>query len=67
MAKACKTCKGRGRWQERVVIGHEPKIVADEIIWYECNDCHGSGIEQDPEESPPFDVAGDSYTDGDDQ
>lgn len=59
MGKACKTCKGRGRWQER-----DPLSVFDEgLSWYECNDCKGSGIEQDPEEGDDYDIGGDSYAD----
>lgn len=61
MAKACKTCKGRGRWQvlEKYSDGDSC------LVWYDCNDCNGSGVSQDPNEGEPFDIGGGSYEDDD--
>lgn len=61
MAKACKHCKGRGTYQVR-----ETYSDGDEaLIWYECNYCHGTGVDQDPEQGEPYDIGGDSYDDED--
>lgn len=57
MAKKCKTCSGRGRWQDRE---HSADGTA-QYQWYECNDCKGTGVDQDPEAGDDFDIGGDSY------
>lgn len=56
MAKLCEDCKGRGRWVNKTYI-------KDEIIetWFDCNTCHGTGKDQDPEDGDDFDIGGDSY------
>lgn len=69
MSKPCKTCGGRGRWREN--ISHTVKVYTDgyydeldsEHIWHECNDCSGSGRDQDPEAGDDYDIGGDSYED----
>lgn len=63
MSKACRTCKGRGRWIE-VLVGqaHFGQITH---VWHECNDCKGTGVEQDPEAGDNFDIGGNSYADDD--
>lgn len=62
----CHSCKGRGRWQE--VIESVPNKDGDriaEIFYRWCNDCLGTGIEQDPEAGDDYDIGGDSYADDD--
>lgn len=55
MSKACKTCKGKGRFQVR-----EKFSDGDEILtWYECNDCKGTGQDQDPESADDYDLGAD--------
>lgn len=61
MSKACKTCKGRGRWQERDALS----LFDDTVYWNECNDCNGTGVEQDPEAGDDYDIGGDSYAEED--
>lgn len=58
MSKACKECKGKGRWAEEVGT-----IDEAEIVWNECNYCKGTGVEQDPEAGDDYDIGGDSYAD----
>lgn len=60
MSKACPTCGGRGRWQERDV-----DTSGEALIWHECNDCNGTGLRQDGEAGDDFDIGGDSYADDD--
>lgn len=59
MSKRCPTCQGRGRWQvlEKYSDGDEM------LVWYECNDCHGTGVEQDAESGDDFDIGGSSFAD----
>lgn len=59
MSKACKTCKGRGRWQEKVELADG----STELNWQYCEDCNGSGVDQDPELGDAYDIDGDSYAD----
>lgn len=70
MSKACKTCKGRGRWKETETAEYQP--ASNELgftlsgqesieVWHECNDCNGTGIDQDPESADDYDIGGDSY------
>lgn len=68
MAKRCKTCNGRGRWQETEHYQTESNgeiIENTQQVWHECNDCHGTGVEQDPEAGDDYDIGGDSFTDDD--
>lgn len=60
MAKKCKTCSGRGRWQEQEIIDD---MV--ELIWRMCNDCAGTGVDQDAEAGDDFDIEGSSLDDND--
>lgn len=57
--KKCRTCKGKGRWAER--IEHADGEI--EVRQNYCNDCRGTGIEQDPEQGADYDIGGDSYAD----
>lgn len=61
MSKICKTCKGRGKFQVRETFSDGDEI----LTWYECNDCKGTGVEQDPEAGDNFDIGGDSDADDD--
>lgn len=71
MTKLCRTCDGRGRWRESVsstiAVLPDDYIYEDdfEIVWHECNDCKGTGIDLDPETSNDYDIGGDSYVDED--
>lgn len=47
----CKTCGGRGRWQEEKDSGN---MV--ELVWRECNDCGGTGLSKDPQHIDDFDI-----------
>ena len=59
MSQICRTCNGRGRWQEKAdEVGDNPLM---EYVWRECNDCKGTGIDQDPEAGDDYDIGGDSY------
>lgn len=65
MSQICKTCNGRGHWQETIDQtdgGSNPQMT---MIWRECNDCKGTGVEQDPEAGDDYDIGGDSYADED--
>lgn len=61
MARRCSTCKGKGRWQVKETYGDGDEC----LVWYDCNSCGGSGVEQDPEQGDAFDIGGDSYADED--
>lgn len=54
MSKACKTCRGRGRWQENA----EYEDGEVQLVWRFCNDCIGTGVDQDPELADDFDIGG---------
>lgn len=54
MNKKCKTCGGRGRWQD---IDYDDPTA---YVWHECNDCKGTGIQPDPEAEGDYDIGGDS-------
>lgn len=60
--KLCKFCTGRGTYQVKET--YSDGVTA--LIWYECNHCHGTGVDQDPEAGDNFDIGGDSYDDDDD-
>lgn len=62
MNKPCATCKGKGRWQVKETYSDGDEV----LVWYDCNDCQGTGIDQDPEEGDPFDIGGSSYVGDDD-
>lgn len=57
MAKACKTCGGRGSWQE---TEYDKSADTTTYVWKTCGDCRGTGVDQDPEESESFDIGGGS-------
>lgn len=59
MAKRCKDCKGRGRWQEveQTLDDGETEIMQ----WYHCDTCRGTGASQDPDDGDDYDIGGDSY------
>lgn len=57
--KKCKDCSGRGRWQSQTQYA----VGDTELIWFFCDTCRGSGVEQSPEEGEDFDIGGDSYAD----
>lgn len=59
--KKCKYCKGRGIYIVRETYGDGDQIDTAK----ECNHCHGTGRDQDPDEGPDFDIGGDSYDDDD--
>lgn len=59
MAKACETCTGKGRWQVKETYSDGDEV----LVWYECNDCGGTGVDQDPEEGDNYDIGGSSYAD----
>lgn len=61
MDQKCKTCAGRGRWQEN----HEDKDGEVYLVWKHCNDCAGTGVSQDPEDGDDFDIDGGSYAEDD--
>jgi DnaJ-class molecular chaperone len=57
----CKTCKGRGRFQVK-----ETYSDGDEVLqWYECNDCEGTGVDQEASTGDDFDIGGSSYAEED--
>ncbi len=39
----CPTCKGKGRWQVREKYSDGETA----LVWYECGDCHGTGVKTD--------------------
>lgn len=68
MTKKCPDCNGRGRWQQALLSSNSFSGIssgATELVWYECNTCHGTGVQQDPEEGDDFDIGGSSYADED--
>jgi DnaJ-class molecular chaperone len=55
MSKVCKACKGRGTYQVK-----ETYSDGDEaLLWYECNDCAGTGESQEVNDDEPFNFNGD--------
>lgn len=54
MSKKCKSCKGRGRWQ----VQEKYSDGDTALVWYECNDCGGTGVSQDPEDGDDFNISG---------
>jgi len=61
MTAKCKTCNGRGRWQEVERTTDEGQT--EYMQWHECNGCKGTGVDQDPEAGDNYDIGGDSYAD----
>jgi DnaJ-class molecular chaperone len=59
--KPCKHCKGKGTYVVKETYGDGDTA----LIPYECNHCHGSGREQDPDAGDPFDFSGGSLDDDD--
>lgn len=58
----CEHCKGKGIYavEEKYSDGDSA------IMWYECNYCHGTGQDPDPEEGEDFDIGGSSLLGGED-
>lgn len=54
MASKCPVCEGRGLWQQRDMFS----VFDNTIVWHYCNTCHGTGVNQDPEEIDDFDIGG---------
>ena len=66
MAKKCKDCGGRGRWQVQ-----ETNSDGDTaLIWYDCGTCKATGVvpDDDDDHAPEnvYDIGGDSFNDEDD-
>ena len=39
VSEICPTCKGKGRWQERLETSGEV-----ELVWHFCENCNGTGL-----------------------
>lgn len=64
MAKACQTCGGRGIRQVLETYSDGDQM----IMWYECNDCHGTGEAPDlDEDGTPIEPDDVFSLDGDDE
>lgn len=57
--KPCQHCKGKGTY----IVKETYSDGDTSLMTYECNYCHGSGRDQDPNEGQPFDIDGNSYDD----